>query len=155
MRAAPGKRGAGFGGVVKGVVDALGGDIDGTGCCADRGVGGAGLDAQHRSALLVLGQAEGGDLFGKGDLVKELGQVGDGQPPEEVGVGAGQGAETGAGEVVAVALGITKTLALYQAVTHPRLHGLVADVHELADQAGVDPAANGGAPQAEVVALAA
>ena len=94
-------------------MDALGGDIDGAGGCADGGVGGAGFDAAHRTALLVLGQAESGDLFGKGDLVEELGQVGNGQAAEEVGMGAGQGAKTGAGEVVAVALGATKTLALY------------------------------------------
>ena len=70
-------------------------------------------------------------------------------------MGAGQGAEAGAGEVVAVALGVAETLALYQAVAHPGLYGLVADVHELADQAGVYPAADGGALQAEVVALTA
>ena len=68
--------------MVKGLVDALGGDVNGAGCCADRGVGGAGFDAEDGAALLVFGQAEGGDLFSKGDLVKELRQVGDWQPAE-------------------------------------------------------------------------
>ena len=96
-RAAPGVGGTGFGGVVKSVVDALGGDVDGAGGCTDRGIAGACFNAEDRAALLVFGQAEGGDLFGKGDLVEELGQVGNGQPAEEVGVGAGQGAEAADG----------------------------------------------------------
>ena len=75
--------------MVESVVDALWGDIDGAGCCADRGIGGASLDAKDRPALLVFRQIQCGDLFGKGDVVKELGEVRDGQAAKEVGVFAG------------------------------------------------------------------
>jgi hypothetical protein len=58
---APGVGGAGFGGVIEGVVDALWGDVNGAGCCADRGVGRASFYAEDWTALLVFGQIEGGD----------------------------------------------------------------------------------------------